>query len=296
MQTVKANGIELAYETFGKKTDPPMLLIMGLGTQMIAWPDQLCRDLADRGFWVVRYDNRDVGLSTHLQEKGIPSLFGVGVRRASPPYTIQDMADDAVGLMNALGMESAHVVGASMGGFIAQTLAIGHPHRIRSLTLIMTSTGAQLVGNPKPSVFSRLTKRRVVADRLSAQEALVETFRLIGSKGYAFDEEYLMDLGGRSYDRGVDGGGYMRQLAAITRQPDRSAQLRQLRIPSLVIHGLHDPLVATSGGLAIAKNLRNAKFVGYSGMGHDLPRALWPEFAREIAALAEGAEAARRAG
>ncbi len=250
---VAANGIELAYEGFGDPSATPMLLIMGLGTQMIAWPDQMCADLAARGYYVVRFDNRDTGLSTHLSGLPSPSFVDVTVRRRRPPYTIDDMAADAVGLMDALGFESAHIVGASMGGFIAQTLAVGHPERVRSLTLIMTSTGSRRVGNPKPAVFSRLTKRRVVSDRTSAQQAAVETFRIIGSKGYAFDEDYLMHLGGISYDRGLDGHGYMRQLAAIAGQPDRTARLRRLRIPTLVIHGLHDPLVAPSGGLAIAR-------------------------------------------
>ncbi|HRY09701.1 MAG: alpha/beta hydrolase [Actinobacteria bacterium] len=283
---VAANGIELAYEVFGDPADTPMLLIMGLGTQMVAWPDQMCADLAALGFYVVRYDNRDTGLSTHLSGVAAPSLVDVTLRRRRPPYTIDDMARDAVGLMDALGFESAHVVGASMGGFIAQTVAVGYPERVRSLTLIMTSTGSRRVGNPKPAVFSRLTKRRVVSDRTSAQQAAVETFRIIGSKGYAFDEEYLMHLGGVSYDRGLDGHGYMRQLAAIAGQPDRTARLRRLRIPTLVIHGLHDPLVAPSGGLSLARHLRNAKFVGYSGMGHDLPRELWPDMVDEIGRLA----------
>ena len=283
---VAANGIELAYEVFGDPADTPMLLIMGLGTQMVAWPDQMCADLAALGFYVVRYDNRDTGLSTHLSGVAAPSLVDVTLRRRRPPYTIDDMARDAVGLMDALGFESAHVVGASMGGFIAQPVAVGYPERVRSLTLIMTSTGSRRVGNPKPAVFSRLTKRRVVSDRTSAQQAAVETFRIIGSKGYAFDEEYLMHLGGVSYDRGLDGHGYMRQLAAIAGQPDRTARLRRLRIPTLVIHGLHDPLVAPSGGLSLARHLRNAKFVGYSGMGHDLPRELWPDMVDEIGRLA----------
>jgi pimeloyl-ACP methyl ester carboxylesterase len=219
-----------------------------------------------------------------------PSMVDVVVRRKRPPYTVDDLAADTVGLMDALGLESVHLVGASMGGFIAQTVAIQHPRRIRSLTLIMTSTGSRRVGNPKPALFSRLTKRRVAADRRSAQEASVETFRIIGSKGYAFDEEYLMEMAGESYDRAHDPGGYLRQLAAIAAQPDRTEQLRRLRVPALVIHGLHDPLVAYTGGLAAARVLRNAKFVGYSGMGHDLPRELWPEFVQEIGGLATRVE------
>lgn len=289
IQKVEANGIEIAYETFGKATKPPILLVMGLGTQMIAWPDEVCKGLAKQGFFVVRFDNRDVGLSTHMQDRA-PSMVDVVVRRKQPPYTIDDLAADTVGLMDALGLDSVHLVGASMGGFIAQTVAIRHPRRIRSLTLIMTSTGSRRVGNPKPALFSRLTKRRVTADRRSAQEATLETFRIIGSKGYAFDEEYLMDMAGESYDRAHDPGGYLRQMAAIATQSDRTDDLRRLRVPALVIHGLHDPLVAVSGGLAAAKLLRNAKFVGFSGMGHDLPRELWPEFVQEIGNLAARTE------
>ncbi len=295
-QRLTANGIEIAYETFGDPADPPLVLVMGLGTQMIAWPDQVCQDLADGGFYVVRYDNRDTGLSTHLTEHRAPSFFEVAVRRKQPPYTMDDMAADCIGLLDALGFSSVHLVGASMGGFIAQTVAVTHPERVRSLTLIMTSTGSRRVGNPKPAVFSRLTKRRVVADRASAQAAAVETFRIIGSKGYAFDEEYLLELGGRSYDRGLDGGGYLRQLAAIAGQPDRTSRLRTLRMPVLVIHGLHDPLVAASGGMAIARHVPGAKFVGYAGMGHDLPRELWPDFVAEIAGLARRAETGQPAG
>jgi pimeloyl-ACP methyl ester carboxylesterase len=291
VRTVQANGIEVAYETFGNPADPPILLIMGLGTQMIAWPDPLCRDLAERGYFIVRYDNRDVGLSTHLRDVKAPSVLDIVLRRAQPPYTLADMAADAIGLMDALGLEDAHVVGASMGGFIAQTVALQYPDRLRSLTLMMTSTGSLLVGYPKPSLFARLTRRRVAADRTEVQANALETFRIIGSRGYAFDEEYLSDLAGRSYDRAYDPGGYLRQLAAIAAQPDRTSGLRRIAAPTLVIHGLHDPLVAPSGGLAAARNLRNAKFVGYSGMGHDLPRALWPEFVSEITALAARADA-----
>lgn len=292
VQTAPVNGIDIAYETFGDAQDPPVVLIMGLGTQMLAWPEDLCQDLVSLGHFVVRFDNRDVGLSTHLHEERAPSLFDLVVRRQSPPYTIDDMADDTAGLIEALGLESVHLVGASMGGFIAQTVAVRHPGRVRSLTLIMTSTGSRLVGNPKPALFSRMTRRRVVADRQTAQKQALEVFRIIGSKGYAFDEEHLAHLAGESYDRAHDPGGYLRQLAAIATQPDRSAWLRRIRVPALVIHGLHDPLVAPSGGLAAAKALRNAKFVGFSGMGHDLPRALWPDFAHEISALAARAEAA----
>ncbi len=298
VQRISANGIEIAYETFGLPGDTPVLLIMGLGTQMIAWPDEMCAELAARDHFVVRFDNRDVGLSTHLTGVRAPNPVDVVLRRKQPPYSIDDMADDAAGLIEALDLGPTHVVGASMGGFIAQTVAVRHPGLVRSLTLIMTSTGARSVGNPKPALFSRLLKRRVARDRQSALAESVEVFRIIGSKGYAFDEEYLMDIAGRSYDRAHDPGGYMRQLAAIGAQPDRTSQLRRVRVPALVIHGLHDPLVNVSGGLAAAKLLRNAKFVGFSGMGHDLPRELWPQMVTEISELISRTEAdlARRSG
>ena len=292
---VVANGVEIAYEAFGEPGRPAILLIMGLGTQMIAWPDEMCQGLAEQGHYVIRYDNRDVGLSTHLDDERAPSLPDLLLRRADPPYTLNDMADDGVGLLAGLGIDSAHVVGASMGGFIAQHLALRHRTKVRSLTLIMTSTGSKLVGNPKPKLIARLTKRRGLADRTSAQQYALETFRIIGSRGYAFDEEYLANLAGESYDRAHDPGGYLRQLAAIVAQPNRTAALERLDVPALVIHGLHDPLVATSGGIATARRLRNAKFVGYSGMGHDLPRELWPDMVREITALAGRAEGSRQA-
>ena len=288
--TVRANGIDLAYETFGEDGNPPMLLIMGLGTQMIGWPDPFCADLAGRGYYVVRYDNRDVGLSTHLREARAPSLTDTVLRRADPPYTITDMADDAVGLLDALGLGTAHVVGVSMGGFIAQTVALDHRSRVRSLTLIMTSTGSRLVGNPKPPVFAALTRRRGVADRSTAQQTAVEFYRIIGSKGYAFDEQYLSEVAGRSYDRAHDPGGYIRQLSAVMAQRDRTSDLRRLDVPALVMHGLDDPLVAPSGGIALAKALRGSRFVGFEGVGHDLPRDLWGDYADNIESLAARAD------
>ncbi len=290
---VGANGIELAYETFGDASAPPVVLIMGLAMQMIAWPDELCDDLAGRGLFVVRFDNRDAGASTHLNNVPPPRLADILVRRRPPPYSIRDMADDVAGLIDGLGLGDVHLVGASMGGFIAQTVALQHADRVRTLTLIMTSTGSRRVGQAKPRVYARLL-RPPAAARPAATSAVVETFRLIGSPGFAFDEQYLRDLAGRSWDRGHDPAGSRRQLAAVVNQPNRTAALRRITVPTLVIHGLHDPLVAPSGGLAIAKAIPHSRFVGFSGMGHDLPRALWPEFVREIAALAALGEQHRR--
>ncbi len=289
-----ANGIELAYETFGDANQPPVVLIMGLAMQMIAWPDELCEALAGHGHFVIRFDNRDVGGSTHLHNLPPPRVADVIVRRRPPPYTIGDMAKDVVGLVDGLGLRDVHLVGASMGGFIAQTVALEHTDRVRTLTLIMTSTGSRLVGQTAPRIYARLLRPRVVADRSAAVAAAIEMFRLIGSHGYPFDEEYLSDVAGRGWDRGYDPAGYLRQLAATATQPNRTAALHRIAVPTLVIHGLHDPLIAPSGGLAIAKAIPNSRFVGFSGMGHDLPRALWPELVREITALAALGERRRR--
>lgn len=293
LRKVPANGIEIAYETFGEPSAPPLLMVMGLGTQMIAWPDELCEDLAERGHYVVRFDNRDAGASTHLDGVRAPHAARVATKRKAPPYTIDDMADDAAALVEVLELGPVHVVGASLGGFISQTLAIRRPDLVRSLTLIMTSTGSRRVGQANPKLIGRLLKGRLVSSRDEAMDAVVETFRIIGSKGFALDEERLRDVGGRSYDRGHDPWGYRRQLAAVVAQPNRSDQLRGVKVPTLVMHGLNDPLVNASGGMAIARRIRGSRFVGFQGMGHDLPRELWPEFADHIAALVRRAEGVR---
>jgi pimeloyl-ACP methyl ester carboxylesterase len=255
----------------------------------------MCQQIADRGFFVIRFDNRDAGLSTHLDHLPTPRRSDLLLRR-TPPYKVSDMARDAVGLLDALGIASAHVVGASMGGYIAQSLAGLFPDRVRSLTLIMTSTGARTVGYPAPRLVAQLLQRRRVRTRQQAQDVAVRTFRLIGSSGYAFDEAHVRDLAGRSYDRSTDRNGYFRQLWAIVAQPNRTTFLRQIRVPTLVMHGMNDPLVNVSGGVALAKAIPNAEFIGFAGMGHDLPRALWARFADEICAVAGRARGAAAAG
>jgi pimeloyl-ACP methyl ester carboxylesterase len=292
--SVTANGIQVAFETLGDPSDPPLLLVMGLGAQMIAWPDELCESLAARNYFVVRFDNRDAGLSSHLPELGTPSPLAVLAGRARRPYSVDDMADDAVGLLEALDMTAAHVVGASMGGFIAQAMVLRHPQRVRSLTLIMTSTGSRLVGHPRARLAVRLVRRRPATDREMAINSVVETFRQIGSPGYPFDEERIRQLGGRSYDRTYDPDGYLRQLAAVTTQSDRTRNLRQVDVPTVVLHGLDDPLVSVSGGRAIARAIPGARFVGFPGMGHDLPGPLWPLFAEEICTIAQIADSRRK--
>jgi pimeloyl-ACP methyl ester carboxylesterase len=277
--------LEIAYETFGDPSHPPALLVMGLGTQMLAWPDELCEDIAAIGRYVVRFDNRDVGLSSHLDHLPAPQPARVLLRLDRAPYSIGDMARDALGLMDVLGLNSVDLIGASMGGFIAQSLAIQAPQRVRSLTLIMTSTGSRLVGRPAPRIARDMLRRRRIRSREEAIAAAVEVFRTIGSPGYAFDQEHLEAQAGLSYDRAHDPQGYLRQLAAVLAQPDRTRKLRRLDVPTLVMHGLHDPLVSASGGLALARTIPGAKFVGFSGMGHDLPRPLWKAMAQEIAAV-----------
>ena len=285
---VSANGLRIAVEAFGDRGDPTVLLVMGLGTQMIAWPDDLCRDLAGRGYRVVRFDNRDSGLSTHLDGQPAPDLFEVLLRRRRPPYEIADMARDTVGVIDALDAGPVHLVGASMGGFIAQTVALQRVDLLRSLTLIMTSTGSRRVGRPSAAVARTMLRRRPPAtDRESAIAAGLATLAVIGSPGFPVENTDQRSLAGLSYDRGYDQQGQRRQLAAIGAQPDRTAALRTLRLPTLVMHGLEDPLVAVSGGLALARTVPGSRFIGYAGMGHDFPRPLWRSFGADIAAHLE---------
>jgi pimeloyl-ACP methyl ester carboxylesterase len=282
VRRVQVRDVEIAYETFGDPADPALLLVMGLGTQMLAWPDEMCSMLADAGHHVIRYDNRDVGLSTHLDHP-VPKLSDMVLKRGNP-YTITDMADDAFGLLDALGIDRFHLVGASMGGFISQTIALAQPERVRTLTLIMTSTGSRRVGRPTPSVMRRLAVQDEVDSRDAAIEATVQTYRVIGSPDH-LDEDHIRELAGRAFDRSHNPAGRMRQLAAILAQPDRTSALRSLHVPTLIIHGLNDPLVTPSGGLALAKAIPGATFIGYSGMGHDLPHSKWHAITDDVLRL-----------
>ena len=282
------NGIEIAYETFGDPNDPALLLVMGLGTQMIAWPDAMCETLAASGLHVIRYDNRDVGLSTHIDAPA-PSIPDMLLRR-NTPYQITDMADDAVGLVDHLGIDRYHLVGVSMGGFISQTIALAQPERIRTLSLIMTSTGSKKVGKPNAGVIRRMATQAPATSRQQAIEDAVTTYGVIGSPGHV-DNDVVRSLAGEAFDRSHDPDGRQRQLAAILAQPDRTAELRRLTMPTLVVHGLDDPLVAVSGGLAIAKAIPRATFIGHSGMGHDLPRSMWEVLTEDILRLIASASA-----
>jgi pimeloyl-ACP methyl ester carboxylesterase len=278
-----ANGIELCYQEMGDPDGEPLVPVMGLATQMIAWDEEFCAMLAERGFRVVRFDNRDIGRSSRIRGAGAPNTLDMLVgRRGSAPYLLRDMAADTVGLMDHLGIESAHVVGASMGGMIAQTVAIDHPERTRSLVSIMSTTGSRRVGHPSYRTFGLL-----LGDRPREREAMIEravkTFKVIGSPGYPFEEERVRDLAARSYDRGHSAAGIARQLHAITASGDRTPGLRKLQVPTAVIHGKNDVLVNPSGGRATAKAIPNARLKMIEGMGHDMPQALYPTFVEEIA-------------
>lgn len=280
-----ANGIELCYQEMGDPDGESLLLVMGLATQMIAWDEELCAMLAERGFRVVRFDNRDIGRSTRIGGAGVPGKLDLLLGRGTPPYLLRDMAADTFGLMDHLGIEAAHLVGASMGGMIAQTAAIERPERVRSLTSIMSTTGSRRVGHPSYKTFGLLLGRPP-REREAAIERVVKTFRVIGSPGYPFEEERVREIAGRSFDRGHSAAGIARQLHAITASGDRTPGLRKLKLPALVIHGRNDVLVHPSGGRATAKAIPGARLKLIDGMGHDLPRALWPAFVEEIAANA----------
>jgi len=281
-----ANGIELCYQEMGDPDGEPLLLVMGLATQMLAWDEEFCAMLAERGFRVVRFDNRDIGRSTRIRAAGMPGKLDMFLgRRATAPYLLRDMAADTFGLMDHLGIDSAHVVGASMGGMIAQTTAIERPERVRSITSIMSTTGSRRVGHPSYRTFGLLLGKPP-REREAAIERVVKTFKTIGSPGYPFEGERVRRIAGRSFDRGHSEAGIARQLHAITASGDRTAALHKLDLPALVIHGKSDILVNPSGGRATAKAIPNARLKMVEGMGHDLPRALWPDFVEEIAATA----------
>ena len=290
MQTTRAGDVELAYETFGSPEDTPLLLVMGLATQMIGWPDEFCRLLAEHGLYVVRFDNRDIGLSTHLDDAGAPDVLAVmGGDHSGVAYGLADLADDTAGLLDALGIGSAHVVGASMGGMIAQLLAIRHPDKVRSLTSIMSTTGDPAVGTPAEAAIGVLLAPPAT-DRDAALQRAVDTFRVIGSPGFEFDEAGVRDRAGLSFDRAYDPAGVARQLAAILTTPDRTADLARVAVPTLVVHGEQDALVNVSGGRATAAAVPGAELLVVDGMGHDLPREVWPQLVERITALVERAE------
>jgi pimeloyl-ACP methyl ester carboxylesterase len=285
-------GITLCYEAYGDPSDPTALLVMGLGTQMIAWHEDFCRDLAAQGLHVVRFDNRDIGRSTHVPGRP-PTVRQLLVRSPrAARYRLGDMADDAAGLLEHLELAPAHVIGASMGGMIAQTLAARRPELVRSLVSIMSNTGSRRSGQPSLGLYSVLL-RRAPRGREAYVEHMVRVFDAIGSSGLPKNVDDIRALAGASYDRDHDPAGPGRQLAAIIASGDRTAELRTITVPTLVIHGSGDRLVAPSGGRATARAIPGARLMIIPGMGHDLPRAAWPQI---VSAIAEHAASADRLG
>jgi pimeloyl-ACP methyl ester carboxylesterase len=295
---VRVGEVELCYEAFGADDAPALLMVMGLGSQMLVWEDEFCATLAGHGFRVIRFDNRDNGRSTIFREAKPPTVRQLMLRdQRGAAYSLDDLAADAVGLLDQLGIGSAHVVGASMGGMIAQLIAINHPGRVDSLVSIMSTTGSWRVGLPRPKMIP-LILRRPPKDHDGYIEDMVKTFRAIGSKRYPTPDAELRSLAERCFARGISPAGTARQLAAIQTAPDRTPKLRDLRLPATVIHGSSDPLIRPSGGRATAKAIPGAKLLMLEGMGHDLPRPLWPQIidailqtaAREVSPRAAGAE------
>lgn len=279
--TTVSTGITLEYEVHGE--GDPLLLVMGLGGQLVAWPSSFIAGLVDRGFKVITFDNRDIGLSTKVDAapptKLQSAMVSISRRFAKSAYLLSDMAKDAVGLLDALNIERAHVVGMSMGGMIAQTMAIEHPSRVRSLTSIMSTTGNPRVGRPKTSVLLRASKltggsKETFADR---QAALFKLF-----SGSLYDELEIREVAQLSSERSFTPDGTARQMAAIMASPDRTPQLKKLNVPTLVVHGLEDGLVQPSGGYATTKAIPGARLLAFPDMGHNLPQARIPEILDEI--------------
>lgn len=285
MPRAHINGLELEYESFGDASSPALLLVMGLSYQMIEWDDALCTLIADHGFRVTRFDNRDVGLSTKLDGLGAPDLVAIMAGAAAPPYSLDDMAADAVGLLDVLGVGAAHVVGVSMGGMIAQLIAINHPERVLSLTSIMSTVGGPGVVQPEPGVMARLLAPPGQTRKERVEHSLVNR-RLIHGTGMPFDEDRARRKAERAVDRCFHPDGGMRQIAAILAAPDRTAPLGRLTIPTLVIHGENDPLVPPENGRQTAAALTSARLIMIPAMGHGLPDQVWPQVVDAIAAVA----------
>jgi pimeloyl-ACP methyl ester carboxylesterase len=288
------NGIEIAYDTCGVPDDPAVLLIMGLAGPLNWWDADLCSMIAERGFHVIRYDNRDVGRSTKLRGLGGTRADVARAylrRRTAPAYTMSDLAADAAGLLDCLGIEQAHVTGVSMGGMIAQTLAVERPERVLSLVSIMSSPGGRLVGWQDPRLFPLLLRRSDMT-REAVIERSVKTWSIIGSPDYPTSADETRARAAETFERGMSPSGAIRQMQAVLTQPDRVAALAAITVPTLVVHGLADRLVHVSGGRATARAIPGAELVLIPGMGHDLPRELWPVFVDGIERTAARASVA----
>jgi pimeloyl-ACP methyl ester carboxylesterase len=291
IRTTLNGDVEIAYEAVGAPAGEPLLLVMGTGGQMLNWPGDFCRRLADRGFAVARFDNRDTGLSTHLSGAGRPSQLKMLFRPASAAvYRLEDMAGDAVAVLDALDWGAAHIVGVSQGGMIAQTLSIHHPDRVRTLTSI-SSSPAPRVGRPKPATFRKMLKLanpKRIRSREDMADYMVRLQPITASPAYPADEAWLRELGRQSYDRHPpDVAAVQRHTAAIAASGDRRRDLAGLNVPTLVLHGEDDQMIRVVAGRATADAIPGARLITYPGMGHDLPRPLWDGIIDEIKTLAK---------
>jgi pimeloyl-ACP methyl ester carboxylesterase len=282
----QANGLTIEYETFGDPADPPVLLIMGLGAQMTVWPEGLCEMLAERGLYVIRFDNRDIGLTTHFDHLGVPDVLevmvaGLAGETIEAPYSLADMGDDAVGLLDALGIDTAHVVGGSMGGMIAQRIAIDHPDRLRSLTSIF-SMPRVIPGDPE--VMEALA-RPDPGTREGRIDDAVAAVHLFAGGGFPVDEDEERQRIAASIDRSWHPDGQARQMVAVMADGDRTEALGPVTTPTLVIHGTGDRLVVPAGGQETADAIPGAELVWIEGMGHRLPEGAWPQVVDPISAL-----------
>lgn len=285
---MKANGLEFEYDTFGDPAASPLLLVMGLGAQMISWDEEFCAMLAARGFHVIRFDNRDVGLSTKLDHLGVPDPYAIVAGTAEPAYRLEDLAADAVGVLDALGVEAAHVVGASMGGFISQLVAIEHPARVLSLTSIMSAPGGMRDNAPPTPEAAEALMARPPEDR----DSLIEHGVWVSSRIYGpefFDADEVRRKRTQAVDRSISTAGTARQLGAVAAASSRVEALGRLTMPVLVIHGEVDPLVRPDDGRKTAEAVPGARLLVLRGAGHELPRVHWPQI---VAAIGENARRA----
>jgi pimeloyl-ACP methyl ester carboxylesterase len=289
---IRSNEIEIEYDTFGE-TGEPLVLIMGLGAQMVAWSEEFCARFVPLGYRVIRFDNRDVGLSTKFTHLGVPNISKLTLARrlglpVRSPYTLEDMAQDVVGLIDGLALGPVHLVGVSMGGMVAQQVAVDAPDRVRSLCSWMSATGDARGAWPSLAVLRALL-RRPPRDRASRIEFGVEVMRITGSPPPLFDEARTRSRIALAYDRSAYNQGFSRQLAAILSSSDRRSGLSRLRVPALVMHGERDPLIPIEGGWATAESIPGSIFEAFEGVGHDIPRPLW---SRYIAAIDRNARRA----
>lgn len=290
MGSVKANAIEMEYETFGDPKAAPLLLIMGLGAQMLSWDEAFCAGIAARGFYVIRYDNRDSGLSTKMEAAGEADILGAFGGNAKPAYSLDDLADDAAGLLDGLGIHAAHIVGASMGGFIAQLVAINHPDRVLSLTSIMSGPGGRDAVPPEPDGAAVLVKVPPPTRKEQIEHGLWIR-KVLHGPADEFDEAAETRRVVRAHDRSYYPAGTGRQLVAILASYSRVEKLGGVKVPTLVIHGTGDVLVPVENGRRVAAAVPGARLVEFEGMGHNLPERVWPQVFDAIEELARQASA-----